>query len=65
MTTKRPAHAANSQPEKGSFPPSAPLLEQMADGLAALLVAEWKARHSQRVSDGTVKSPGGFDHADA
>jgi hypothetical protein len=41
------------------------LLESLSDLLASILVEEWKAQHSQIVTEFTVGSPRGFDHAES
>ena len=45
--------------------PAAELVESLSDALAQMLVAEWKAKHSQGITAVMVNSPRGFNHADS
>jgi len=41
------------------------LVESLSDLLATMLVAEWRARHSQTVTELMVNSPRGINHDDS
>ena len=57
------AHELRSPPRPDQFPPE--LVESLSDLLAAMLVAEWKAQHSQMIKEPTVSSPRGINHDDS
>ncbi len=57
----RGATPPQKSPSGPGFPMPPALVEQLAEGLAMLLIEEWKTKHSQQVSAHTVKSPQGLN----